>query len=267
MPASPGWENQVSSININAIIWDYDGTLVDTRHKNLNVTKKIIQSTTKLDPSEFPALQSLKNYDIANRRTSNWRELYRQEFNLTENQIDEAGRKWTAYQLNDNTEAALYEGIEAVINDLSEFLHGIVSQNSRSSIVQHLEKKHMRSFFKHIVGYEEVDFKKQKPEPDGLLRCMEKLSALKAGYVCYIGDHETDVLCVRAANRALQENNVKVKIFSIGACYDTGMDTSTWKVRPDFEAHRVEDILDIVDKVKSFQLYQPVNYSTNQLPK
>jgi phosphoglycolate phosphatase-like HAD superfamily hydrolase len=90
----------VSNTNINAIIWDYDGTLVDTCHKNLNVTKKIIASTTKTDASKFPALQSLEKYDVANRRTSNWRELYRQEFNLTENQIDEAGRMWSAYQLN-----------------------------------------------------------------------------------------------------------------------------------------------------------------------
>lgn len=239
----------VSDTNINAIIWDYDGTLVDTRHKNLNVTKKIITSTTKTDASEFPALQSLDNYYLANRKTSNWRELYRQEFNLTENQIDEAGRMWTACQLHDDTEVAFYEGIEAVINDLAEFPHGIVSQNSRSSIAQHLEKKHIRPFFKHIVGYEEVDIKKQKPEPDGLLSCMEKLSALGSGYVCYIGDHVTDVHCVRAANRALQEKNVRVTIFSIGACYDPGTDTSTWDVRPDFEAHRVEDIFKIVDHI------------------
>ena len=240
----------MSNTNINAIIWDYDGTLVDTRHKNMNVTKKIIKSTTQTDASEFPALQSLENYEIANRRTSNWRELYRQEFNLTEKQIDEAGRMWTAYQLKDNTEVAFYEGLETVINELAEFPHGIVSQNSRSSIAQHLENTHIRPLFKHIVGYEEVDLKKQKPEPDGLLGCMEKLSPLKSGYVCYIGDHETDVYCVRAANRRLQEKNIRVKIFSIGACYDTGADTSNWSVRPDFEAHRVEDILKIVYNIK-----------------
>ena len=239
----------MSNTNINAIIWDYDGTLVDTRHKNMNVTKKIIASTTQTNAAQFPALQSLDNYCLANRRSSNWRELYRQEFNLTENQIDEAGRKWTAYQLDDDTEVAFYDGIEAVINDLAEFPHAIVSQNSSSSIAQHLEKKHIRPFFKHIVGYEEVDFKKQKPEPDGLLSCLEKLSALESGNVCYIGDHETDVLCVRAANRVLREDNVKVKIISIGACYDNGADTADWQVRPDFEAHLVEDILKIVDHI------------------
>jgi len=28
---------------VKAIIWDYDGTLVDTRHKNLAVTKEIMK--------------------------------------------------------------------------------------------------------------------------------------------------------------------------------------------------------------------------------
>jgi len=240
----------VSNTNIRAIIWDYDGTLVDTRHKNLNVTRNIIESIIETDAEEFSALRSLENYSLANRRASNWRELYRQELNLTEKQIDEAGRLWTVYQLDDNTEVAFFAGIEAVIGELAEFPHGIVSQNSRSGIMQNLAKKQLLPLFKYIVGYEEVDLKKQKPEPDGLLTCMEKLSALESGYVCYIGDHETDVRCVRAANRVLQKENVNVKIFSIGACYESGMDTSTWNTRPDFEAQKVEDILKIVDKIK-----------------
>ena len=240
----------MSNTNIRAIIWDYDGTLVDTRHKNLNVTRNIIESIIETDAEEFSALRSLENYSLANRRASNWRELYRQELNLAEKQIDEAGRLWTVYQLDDNTEVAFFAGIEAVIGELAEFPHGIVSQNSRSGIMQNLAKKQLLPLFKYIVGYEEVDLKKQKPEPDGLLTCMEKLSALESGYVCYIGDHETDVRCVRAANRVLQKENVNVKIFSIGACYESGMDTSTWNTRPDFEAQKVEDILKIVDKIK-----------------
>lgn len=239
----------MSITNITAIIWDYDGTLVDTRHKNLNVTAKIIESITATDALEFPALRSLENYYLANRRTSNWRELYRQEFNLTEKQIDDAGRLWTAYQLNDDTEVTFYEGIEEVIRDLSEFPHGIVSQNSKFSIIQNLEKNHLLPFFKYIVGYEEVDLKKQKPDPDGLLQCMEKLSTLESGYVCYIGDHETDVQCAHRANCALKEGKANVRIISIGACYDSGTNTATWEVRPDYEAYSVKDILDIVARI------------------
>jgi len=240
----------VASTNINAIIWDYDGTLVDTRHKNLNVTRNIVESISETDAEAFSALQSLEKYSLANRRRSNWRELYRSEFNFSESQIDAAGQMWTAYQLSDDTEVTFYDGIEEVIGELAGFPHGIVSQNSRSSITKHLEKNQLLSFFKNIVGYEEVDLKKQKPEPDGLLSCIEKLSAFDSGVVCYIGDHETDVQCALRANRVLMENKVDIRIISIGACYDYGKDASTWDVRPDYEAQKVEDILDIVDQIK-----------------
>jgi HAD superfamily hydrolase (TIGR01549 family) len=242
----------MSNANIKAIIWDYDGTLVDTRHKNLNVTKNIIENVTETDALAFPALRSLENYCIASRRYLNWRELYRKEFKLTDMQINEAGRLWTAYQLKDDTEVDFYEGIEAVICELAEFSQGIVSQNSKSNIAQNLEKENLLPFFKYIVGYEEVDIVKQKPAPDGLLGCMEKLSAQGSGYVCYIGDHETDVQCVRAANRVLRKNNGNANIFSIGACYDNGADTSAWHVRPNFEAREVEDILEIIDHISRF---------------
>ena len=238
-----------SNTSIRAIIWDYDGTLVDTRRKNLNVTRNIIEKISHKDAAEFSALQSLENYYLANKRTSNWRELYHHEFNFSEEQIDEAGQLWTAYQLNDNTEVTFYEGIEAVIRDLNEFPQGIVSQNSRYSIIQNLEKNQLLPFFKCIVGYEEVDLKKQKPDPDGLLHCMQKVSAPGSGYVCYIGDHETDVQCAHRANRALKEGKANVTIISIGACYDSGTNTATWEVRPDYEAHRVEDNLDIVARI------------------
>ena len=82
-----------------------------------------------------------------------------------------------------------------------------------------------------------------------MLSCIEKLSMPRAGCVCYIGDHETDVQCVRAANRILQEENANVQIFSIGACYDSGPNTSTWNFRPDYEVQKVEDILKIVEHI------------------
>lgn len=239
----------MKNLNIQSIIWDYDGTLVDTRHKNLNVTRNIIESITAISADEFSVLNSLDNYYTVNRRVSNWRELYRQEFNLSERQIDEAGRLWTAYQLDDDTQVAFYKGIDKVISDLAGFPQGIVSQNSRSSIAQNLAKCQLLKYFKYIVGYEEVELDRQKPKPDGLLNCIEKLSAMESGCICYIGDHETDIQCARAANHVLQKKNVDLRIISIGASYDPTAEASTWNVQPDFEARRVEDILDIVNHI------------------
>jgi hypothetical protein len=46
------------------------------------------------------------------------------------------------------------------------------------------------------------------------------------------------------------ENKVNVRILTIGACYDYGQDASNWDVRPDYEAQKVEDILEIVELIK-----------------
>jgi len=87
---------------ILAVIWDYDGTLVDSRRKNLNVTRKIISKILKGDPSEIPTLSTLSNYHQAHIKAANWREFYKGSFGLTEEQTDDAGRMWTEFQTKDS---------------------------------------------------------------------------------------------------------------------------------------------------------------------
>ena len=62
---------------LDAILWDYDGTLADTMVKNLAVTRAVFQ---RLDPALLnpppEALSSLEAYRAANYRWKNWRELY-----------------------------------------------------------------------------------------------------------------------------------------------------------------------------------------------
>lgn len=236
-----------SNSNIRAIIWDYDGTLVDTRHKNLNVTKKIIESICSENGQQFTALSSLENYHAANRHHPNWREMYRGEFNLNEAQIDVAGGMWTEYQLNDDTEAPLYDGVEDVICAMGEFPHGIVSQNSKHSIIRVLEQKNMLPYFDQIVGYEEVGLRRQKPEPDGLLMCLDNLSPSLTGTVFYIGDHEIDSRCAFRANRVLAKDRAALKVISIGAMFDSDTDTSNWRIRPDYEIQHAAELLDVVN--------------------
>ena len=231
--------------DLQAIIWDYDGTLVDTRHKNLNVTREIVESFG-VDPNDYTALQSLENYEQANKSSRNWRELYRREFGFTDKQTDDAGGLWTDYQLEDDTPVPFYDGIQDVVLALQNFLQGIVSQNSKRDIARTLEAGELLPHFKSIVGYEEVHLRKQKPEPDGLLTCLERLTGFRPGYVLYIGDHETDVLCALNANLELQRNHSGVRVMSIGALYGSGNFVSDWSVKPDHKAESVEDIIDIV---------------------
>lgn len=232
---------------IIAIIWDYDGTLVDSRQKNLNVSRKIVSKILKGDPTEIPALSSLTNYHQAHIKATNWREFYKESFGFDENQTDDAGRMWTGYQLEDQTPIPLIDGVEKAIISLRRFPQGIVSQNSRSIIANYLGNNNLLSYFDEIIGYEQVDLKRQKPYPDGLIMCVEKLMNSESGYVLYIGDHETDVRCTLNANNILSENKTDIKIISIGAFYGLNVDSSDWSVLPDYQVQNAADIKSIVN--------------------
>ena len=231
-----------------SIIWDYDGTLVDSRQKNLNVTRKIVSQILKGDPTEIPALSSLTNYHQAHIKATNWREFYKESFGLTEEQTDDAGRMWTGYQLEDQTSIPLFDGVGEAIISLHGFPQGIVSQNSRENIIQYLMQKNLLSYFESVIGYEEVDLDKQKPNPEGLMMCIEKLTDFKPGIVIYIGDHESDVQCALNANNILRKNNPEIRIISIGAFYGFNVDTSDWSVLPDYQVKNAADIKSIINK-------------------
>ena len=239
-----------STKEIQAIIWDYDGTLVDTSLKNYNVTKRIIKDMTGIDPEKFPALNSLESYISANNRAANWRELYKTEFDFTAEQIDHSGKLWTPYQLDDNTPVPFFDGIQTVIQALKMFPQGIVSQNSKNGIIKQLEDYNLIEYFSCIIGYEEVSLNRQKPEPDGLLVCIEKLASEHSGYIVYIGDHETDVICAHKANRHIYNANRGLKIVTIGAFYSFFINNTSWSCQPNFIAKKPKNILQVLTKIK-----------------
>jgi len=231
---------------IKAIIWDYDGTLVDTHIKNLHVTRKIIKHITGKEPNNITALSNLNNYRVVTNKAENWRTLYKNEFNLNEIEIEQAGRLWSEFQLKDETEVPFYNGIVNVIEALGKYLHGIVSQNSKENIKQYLFKTKMLKYFKSVLGYEEVESSQQKPHPEGLLQCISELVQEEEGTVIYIGDHETDIRCAKNVDKVFQIKGNNLEVISIAALYDTDTDVSNWQVQPDFVAEEVGNLIEII---------------------
>jgi len=230
--------------DLKAIIWDYDGTLADTRQKNLNVTRSIIKDISGRDSDDISILKDVERYHQVTMRSTNWRKFYRDEFQLNEEQINEAGSLWTEYQLSDNTPVIIFDGIKQGLSSFGSIPQGIVSQNSKRNVSHQLEKEDLIKYFGFIVGYEEVEFDKQKPEPDGLIICIEELIDLKSGVIFYIGDHESDFECAMSANSILRSTNLK--IFSIGAFYGSDIDKTDWRVKPDYVALKVQDVFNII---------------------
>lgn len=258
MSADPeAGHSRVTHAEIGAIIWDYDGTLVDTREKNLRVTRRILETVARRNPDDFPVLRSLEAYASANARSLNWRDLYRNEFGFGEDLIDRAGWAWTTLQLDDATPLREYEGIRSLLVDLRDVPHGIVSQNSGKAIAQVLEANDLRQYFRTIIGYEEVDLRRQKPAPDGLVMAIDALMPDSGGVVVYIGDHETDALCARNANDVLQKTRPGVRVTSVGAAYSSDAGLAHWNIKPDHEAMSVFDIMAIVASLAKGRAERP----------
>ncbi len=231
---------------VTAVIWDYDGTLVDTRAKNLGITRNIVQRFTGVEPDEIEGLRSLDAYTRALHRTSDWKQLYVEEFGMSEENTRDAGRLWAEYQLSDETQAPIYEGIEHTLAELSSLPHGIVSMNSRANIEQALESKGLLDRFDLVVGYEEVAAARQKPAPDGLLMCLRHLTEMRPGHVVYVGDHQIDIQCARNADEALAADGIDVRVFAIGAAYGVGTDVGSWSAQPDYTVASPQDLVELI---------------------
>jgi len=231
---------------LTAVVWDYDGTLVDTREKNLSVTRRLIDTVSPSGATDLPVLESVEAYEAALLKVRSWREFYKDYLRLSEEKTDEAGLLWASYQESDATPVRVFEGVPLVLEGLRRVPQGVFSLNSRGNILEALAASDLSGYFGAVVGYEEVPFLRQKPEPDGLVLCLEELTGLAPGVVLLIGDHEMDVLSATNANRHFEEEGVDIQVLSVGVNFRTTRHPSIWPVDPDFEATRPEEILDVV---------------------
>ena len=161
---------------VDAVLWDFDGTLADSADKNIAITQKILARVApRLCGENLPPPLRCKNeYHVANHRAGHWRDLYRDHFGMTEMEIDAAGPLWESYQLMDDTDVTLFDGIADTVLGLSAFSQGICSANASQNIRNILHTHGLASAFQSIIGYENLPRHQQKPKPDGGLQCLRR---------------------------------------------------------------------------------------------
>lgn len=233
-----------------AIVWDFDGTLVDTRAKNMRVNQRIIEEVTGKPAADFEVMSCQEIYDRAQRSSVNWREFYRLHFGLSEKETDRAGARWTPYQLSDGTPTPPLQGIPETLGLFDGIPQGVVSQNCSSNIKSTLSSHGLSAFFGCIIGYTEVANLQQKPAPDGLLLAIDQLTDFAAGVVIYVGDHETDLNTVHNANRALQQRDLPVTVVSVAALYGMNGLQEGWTDLADYRAKAPRDVVEIARRLE-----------------
>lgn len=236
---------------LKAVFWDFDGTLADTRERNLSVNRRIVEEVTGRPWRDVAGLSSVDAYLAAWSRVGNWQELYTAAFGLTAEQCALAAQRWTPFQLDDPTPVVLLDGIEDTLRQLRRFPQAVVSQNDRAIIAQVLRQAGVDHYFSAIMGYAEVPFDRQKPAPDGLLGALDIVGIEEPASALYIGDHETDMLCAANTNRDLVAMGREVRFVSVAALYADGRRPSDWRVVPDHRVHEPAEIGRLVDTLST----------------
>ncbi len=231
---------------IQAFIWDFDGTLVDTRQKNYRVAREIVSEVTSGSPDDLPAMRTLEDYEKAIHLYPNWRHFYQSQLGLTDEETDAAGMLWSPFQIRDITPTPAMDGMVETLQSLQDYPHGIVSQNSSRTIRESLDREQIADHFDFVIGYEEVHLRRQKPAPDGLLLCIDRLIGKRSkGYVVFVGDHETDTVTAHNANRVLQESGADLRVLAVAAHYGSPIPVDEWQHRPHYVADNPQQVVEI----------------------
>lgn len=140
-------------MKLDAILWDYDGTLVNTVPKNISITKEILSIVAPhLTKENSPkCLQSEELYHVANHRAKNWQELYIDYYGLSHEEMLIAGSLWAEFQDKNKTKVVLFDGIKDVLIKSRDIPHGICSQNSKGNIRRVLEINGVSEFLKLLL--------------------------------------------------------------------------------------------------------------------
>ncbi|TPN82898.1 HAD family hydrolase [Aquimarina algicola] len=232
-------------MEIDAILWDYDGTLVNSVPKNIDITKQILAEVApRLTGKNLPEyLKSERSYHIANHDSKNWQDLYVNYYGMTTSEMLDAGALWTEYQLQNTTPVELFEGIKETMNHVT-LPQGICSQNSSQNILRVLKKNGLGHKFQAIVGYDDIPNNVQKPNSFGGIKCLEQLfEDIYKKTIIYVGDHEGDVEFARNLNSELGKKN---NVIAVIANY-SGANTQNWNFKPDFEIKKPTELINILN--------------------
>ena len=234
-------------MKLDAILWDYDGTLVNSVPKNIDITKNILAEVAPhLTGDNLPRyLRSEADYHYANHAAKNWQALYVDYYGMSQAEMLQAGSLWAKHQEMNRTAVHFFAGLEAVIGHFSAIPHGICSQNSQKNIRRVLEQHGVNGQFKAVVGYDDVPAQQQKPHPLGGIKCLESiLGTVRSASLLYIGDHEADVQFARNLQAELGDT---ARVISVAVAYSHST-PELWEHKPDHIARKVEELYPIIQQ-------------------
>lgn len=170
----------------NCIIFDIDGTILDTENADLLSLQKLLleelNRNFSFDELRFafgiPGEAALNKLGITN--------------------ISECNLKWNRYLKENSHLVKAFDGIEDTLVKLNEkgILTGIVTSKTREEFLDNFVPFGLSNYFKLAVCADDTE--RHKPNPDPILKFLE-LSGADKSRTIYIGDTKYDADCASGA--------------------------------------------------------------------
>ncbi|MCP2034689.1 HAD superfamily hydrolase (TIGR01549 family) [Planomicrobium sp. HSC-17F08] len=206
---------------VQSIIFDVDGTILDTEQAILKSLQRILKEETnrayELDELRFvlgiPGKDALTQLKISN--------------------IEAVQSKWSEAVLDFSNEVKVFNEMKEALTHLSgrKMKMGIVTSKTKQELLDEFEPFGLSNFFSQTISAS--DTIKHKPHPEPLLACLERLN-ISANEAIYIGDSIYDLQCAMAAN-------VKFALALWGAKTLEGFEEA------DYVLHSPSDIASLLD--------------------
>lgn len=202
------------------VIFDLDGTMLDTEKMNIVPLQKLIKEELGKD-IEYDELLKYRAY--AGKKT-----LELLEFKDIESSYD----KWVKYVNEYEYGAKLYDGFKEVIEvlDKNGILLGIASSKMKNQYEIDFFKTGLQGYMKSVVLAEDTE--NHKPHPEPLLKAVELLNISPKDAI-YVGDTIADY-------KASKEAGMDFALATWGAFDLTD-------IKADYNLNQPKDILKILD--------------------
>ena len=172
--------------SISVLLFDWDGTVVDSAQLGLNAYEKTFAELgVPFDHETYRAVYS-----------PNWLTVY-EGLGLPKEHWQRADELWTHHY--DQQSAKLMEGAGETVAEIKKksYRLGVVSSGNDCRVNREVEELGLAGFFEVVICHEQIS--NRKPHPEGIEIALQLLG-VTPGQTAYVGDSPEDIQMGKSAH-------------------------------------------------------------------